>query len=479
MSNPLFGTCSNCGPNPSPGWTCTGSTQLGSTSAYADLDFGSQSAGKYQVQYCGGAWIFDTTGRPDKWTVDNMVWDRNNIYDTSQRSFLVIFSPQQTTQSSSDGTNVYLTIPGHGLTTGQPIVIYSSPAGTYDLTTTTSAQKVNWTYIDTDHISFVPPSGSATPQALLTDTSMTVWNCSDISQPSPTSTDEWAYTSQALAEAAFLCAGASIYHRGGHIKILYRGETQSSYLYGSAYTAFADGSPNPIFGLYAVLPEVQFNTACADWTTKGSAAEVSVSVNNLNGVTWNNVTATLINAAGISGSAMTIPGNPFGLNPGINSLAFVFNTTTALVPGVVELTSPEWTGTITIPWYMGPIYTAVSVGAPASGGTCTGGSTIREFPIALQNDGYWKTDPQVVFTFTPLVGGGPPHVFFTTFGCATSSSQTATMDLVPCQSIGGGSSSYTLLLSDGTTTGQGTLTMVVSDAGAALGTFTASVTVAH
>ena len=470
MSNPLFGTCSSCGPNPSPGWTCTGSVQLSGTAGYHDLDFGTQSAGKYQIQYCGGAWIFNSA-RSDKYTVNTDI-----LLDPGQQSFTAIHSPKQSTHRACDGTTAYLTVTGHGLTNGQQIAVYSSPGHTYDTVLTTEPDPATVTVIDADNLSYPfaggPVEGTTSPPSIA-DTGITVWQILPFTQPAPTGTHEWAYTSQTLAETAFQCLGLSLYHLGGHIKLLYRDNPYGESSPGAG-DENADGSPNPIFGLYSVLPEIQFNDACASWTTKGSAAQVSVSVNNFNGVTWNNVTAALLTSGGVSGAALTIPSNPFTLTPGINSLAFTFNASTALVTGTLRLTSPEWAGNIDLPWYMGPVYTAVAV-ADLGGSPACGGHNLHFFGMTVTNAGYWKTDPQVACSFT---GSASLH-FVNLTGCVDGSTQTVQCDAIDCETTYLGTNAYFVMRNANAGTATAHVTMVFTDSGYTIGTFTADVSVAN
>ena len=153
-------------------------------------------------------------------------------------------------------------------------------------------------------------------------------------------------------------------------------------------------------------------------------------IQNLNGVTWNNVTAVLLSSGGITPTGSPWTGT---LGPGVTSIYQTFDCATANVTATLRLTSPEWAGNIDISWYAGPIYTACAVANLGGSATC-GGNNLRFFGMTVTNVGYWKTDPSVACTFT---GSANLH-FVNLSGCVDSSTQTVQMDLLDCRTTATG-----------------------------------------
>ena len=232
----------------------------------------------------------------------------------------------------------------------------------------------------------------------------------------------------------------------------------------------------PVFGFYQVQPLLSLNASVTNsaWVTGGASAICHFAVNNNNDVDWNDVTVTLTTSGGISGatpvSPITLPANS---TTGFNIL---FNCTTPNVTATLQLSSPYFPATITLPpIFLGPIIAPIYVPRYNGRSTCTGNTQrhLSGFNWEFINTGYWNT--QTVFTAT--VASSPNGVFISDPGPGNCPFLTSSSEAIGMNSESGLADFGFTLGSGNGSASAATVQVVAVDNGTTLGTWTSQITV--
>jgi hypothetical protein len=214
------------------------------------------------------------------------------------------------------------------------------------------------------------------------------------------------FTSQGDAEDDARCASAQFDHTGGTISVDYA--DYIVYPTSQGYSDDADGSPNPVYGLYRLIPKYAFVTACANWVTVGTSGTCTFTIANNGSSTWSNVSATLDTAGGISGSSTVSGITMAGLSS--QNITLTFNCSTPNVTATLRLSSSQFPADVVFTIFLGPVLTMpsfpTSVG-PGGFGSCSG----RQFyggGTSITNSGFWQytgTQGLATIVFNSGVGG--------------------------------------------------------------------------
>lgn len=392
-----IGACNDCPPNSRVGVICLGST-TSLSGPTTSTDFGLSwanplgghdwPAGKYTVQYCGGATSIGVGAA--SWTVDAFAAGGSAALKTGANTgpnWTVNYIGVPISSFSRARTSNVATIVtqgSHGMTTGDIVTTTLFGDGSFDAT------NVAVTVINATTLTY----GNSGANVGTTSDVTGVITPNGVAQFGGPANGPIFNPDQQTAEASFQCMFLHFNHNGGAISIQWHDDP------------FADntnGAPNPIWGLYQVVPVFQAISACAAWTTEGSAANCTFKLRNLNDVSWSALTATLTATGGISSPSAPQGGLSVTAN-GELDVTFSFNCSTTAVTGTIELTSAYFTGTISIPFNLMPIWqnrgasapvldasralaSAICV-SPAVTPTCSG-SNLFNVDLTIANLGYW------------------------------------------------------------------------------------------
>lgn len=146
----------------------------------------------------------------------------------------------------------------------------------------------------------------------------------------------------------FKCNDFQFVHTGGPISVQF---------FDLKVSDNKSGMPSPSYGLYQLSPEYSV-TACASWTTIGSAATVTYQItNNLNIPTFN-VTASILPVGGITSPSAPVKFISFAPNQ-TEAATFTFNTSTLNISSSMGLSSPFF-APVTTSVYLAPIFISMN-----------------------------------------------------------------------------------------------------------------------
>lgn len=232
-------------------------------------------------------------------------------------------------------------------------------------------------------------------------------------------------------------------HNGGTITLFYYSNASGGFVgpYGGNLT---NTGSLPNFTLYRHIPAFSLTTACASWTTPGSAATCTFVIHNNNPINWDSVTCTLDTAGGISGSSSTTM--LFSANAD-NTFTITFNATTSAVVGTLRLSSTYFPADVVVTVNLAPIVSFSTLAYQSYAGYLCSGHKVQVFFVIFHNDGYWKVNPSVAFDTSgaahpfDVVWEVNPGTTFPTSGCTPITSASSPFSSAfsnPCDGSNGG-----------------------------------------
>lgn len=218
-----------------------------------------------------------------------------------------------------------------------------------------------------------------------------------------------AYNTQVEAEVASSCTSCSFVHGGGEIALTFHDDPTFDNI---------NGKPNPVYGLYRIVPVITEGITCASWITTGVKATATFQVINKNPFGWP-ATASLQSGGGISSPSAPI--QTILAPDSITNFTYTWNASTLQTNAEIIITGPDFAAPIPLTWYLGPVIQA----SYATGGNTVNGPTnspcTQSYQMRLQvaNMGYSSPSPLTMsLSCTNGVLITPPS------SCAPSSSFT-------------------------------------------------------
>ena len=224
-----------------------------------------------------------------------------------------------------------------------------------------------------------------------------------------------------------------------------------------------DGSPNATFSLYKKnypsTPRICVSNICTTWTTVGSRAHVTFSLDNHNCNCWEGVTVGLTGATGISG------GGTYNLG-GLSSTTMTFDFDAATVGLNLTVTvASSFFSTVHIHIFLAPVITLVAGPSSFGPGTCGPRMT-----LAFTNSGNWTVKPT---SMTISLTGGYTTILSGS-GCTGTNPTTLDTTGKCTLNCNGGSCGSALrsagfFLLSGPAHGSSTVTVALSESGVSYG----------